>query len=249
MACPVHYRVGIMRRIGKGDNRKRREVKPWHKRLRDWAGSLISGPLTWFAALRLTLCVAIAEVVALLVPFERSYWITLTVGIELLNRLTECHGRAAGTAANPSHAFPDPADLATVDPEALRRLGFSTAKGRALVELSAGGLDLERLSAVDDDEASGALQRLRGIGRWSAEYALLRGLGRLAVFPGDDVGARNNLQRLLGLDGDAGYDAVRRAVSPWSPYAGLAYFRLLLDHVDRAGWLNDIATSTRAQAT
>jgi len=40
----------------------------------------VAGPLTWLAALRLTLCVAIAEVVALMVPLERSYWITLTVG-------------------------------------------------------------------------------------------------------------------------------------------------------------------------
>jgi DNA-3-methyladenine glycosylase II len=36
------------------------------------------------------------------------------------------------------------------------------------------------------------------VGRWTAEYVLLRGLGRLAVFPGDDVGARNNLRRWLG---------------------------------------------------
>jgi len=43
----------------------------------------VAGPLTWLAALRLTLCVAIAEVVALMVPLERSYWITLTVGIVL----------------------------------------------------------------------------------------------------------------------------------------------------------------------
>jgi DNA-3-methyladenine glycosylase II len=178
--------------------------------------------------------------------------LTLTVGIGLLNRLAERHGSAAAGIGDTSpHAFPDPVNLATVDPQALRGLGFSTAKARALVELAAGamvGLDLERLSAVDDDEASATLQRLRGIGRWSAEYALLRGLGRLAVFPGDDVGARNNLQRVLGSD-TQGYDAVRRAVAPWSPYAGLVYFHLLLDHIDRAGWLNDIATATPARAT
>ena len=174
--------------------------------------------------------------------------LTLTVGIGLLNRLAERHGRFDADAP---HAFPDPANLATVDPGAIRALGFSAAKARALTELATrlhGGLDLERLSAVDDDEASGALQRLRGIGRWSAEYALLRGLGRLAVFPGDDVGARNNLQRLLGVDLDAGYDAVRHAVIPWSPYAGLVYFHLLLDHIDRAGWLDDNATSAHANA-
>ena len=81
-------------RIGKGDDRKRREVVPWHKRIRNWAGSLASGPLTWFAALRLTLCVAVAEVVALLVPFERSYWITLTVGIVLKPDFGSVFGRA-----------------------------------------------------------------------------------------------------------------------------------------------------------
>ena len=168
--------------------------------------------------------------------------LTLTVGIGLLNQLAEGYGSASvGAGTIPAPAFPDPADLSAVDPDAVRKLGFSTAKARALVELaqriSEGALDLERLAGVDDDAASATLQALRGIGRWSAEYALLRGLGRLAVFPADDVGARNNLQRLLG--GETGMDsqAVRRAVAPWAPYAGLVYFHLLLDRVEEAGWL------------
>jgi len=168
--------------------------------------------------------------------------LSLTVGIGLLNRLAEGYGpatAAAGTILPP--AFPDPGDLSTADPDAVRKLGFSTAKARALVELaqriSEGGLDLEQLAGVDDDPASVALQELRGIGRWSAEYALLRGLGRIAVFPADDVGARNNLQRLLGVDRAMDSEAVRRAVAPWAPYAGLVYFHLLLDRVEEAGWL------------
>ncbi|MEV6872533.1 FUSC family protein [Amycolatopsis sp. NPDC051128] len=81
-------------RIGKGDDRKRREPTPWHRRVREWAGSLASGPLTWIAALRLSLCVAIAEAVGLLVPLERSYWITLTVGIVLKPDFGSVFGRA-----------------------------------------------------------------------------------------------------------------------------------------------------------
>jgi uncharacterized membrane protein YccC len=81
-------------RIGKGDDRKRREQTPWYRRLRTWAGLLASGPLTWIAAARLTLCVAIAEVVGLLVPLERSYWITLTVGIVLKPDFGSVFGRA-----------------------------------------------------------------------------------------------------------------------------------------------------------
>ena len=61
-----------------------------------------------------------------------------------------------------------------------------------------GHLDLEGLATLPDGEAIDRLCGLRGVGRWTAEYVLLRGLGRTHVFPGDDVGARNNLQRWLG---------------------------------------------------
>jgi DNA-3-methyladenine glycosylase II len=168
--------------------------------------------------------------------------LTLTVGIGLLNRLAEGYGPATAPAGTiPALAFPDPGDLSAADPDSVRKLGFSTAKARAVVELaqriSEGTSDLERLASVDDDAASATLQELRGIGRWSAEYALLRGLGRVATFPADDVGARNNLQRLLGVDTAMDSEAVRRAVAPWAPYAGLVYFHLLLDRVEDAGWL------------
>jgi DNA-3-methyladenine glycosylase II len=171
--------------------------------------------------------------------------LTLSVGIALLNRLAERYGRtAADSSATALHTFPDPLDLATADIEAVRGLGFSTAKARALVDLAQHinqrDLDLDHQVVGDDDAASAALQHLRGIGRWSAVYALLRGMGRIAVFPGDDVGARNNLKRLLGVDVD-NYEAVRRTASRWAPYAGLVYFHMLLEHVERSGWLTDRA--------
>ncbi|MFD2467196.1 FUSC family protein [Amycolatopsis silviterrae] len=80
-------------RIGKLDDRKRRKKVSPLRRVREWASGL-SGPLTWVATLRLTLCVAVAEVVALLVPFERSYWITLTVGVVLKPDFGSVFGRA-----------------------------------------------------------------------------------------------------------------------------------------------------------
>jgi uncharacterized membrane protein YccC len=83
-----------LERIGKGDDRQRRKPVPLWERLRAWAKSLVSGPLTWFAALRLVLCVGLAEVVGLLLPLERSYWITLTVGIVLKPDFGSVFGRA-----------------------------------------------------------------------------------------------------------------------------------------------------------
>ncbi|MGH2981471.1 MAG: DNA-3-methyladenine glycosylase family protein [Solirubrobacterales bacterium] len=124
-------------------------------------------------------------------------------------------------------------------PSQLRRHGFSLAKARTIVEAAqqivSGELDLEALEDLDDAAAVERLTMLRGIGRWSAEYVLLRGLGRLHIFPGDDVGAHNKLRRLFGIDAQLGYDTVRQLVGRWHPYAGVVYFHLLLDSLVAAG--------------
>ena len=167
--------------------------------------------------------------------------LTLTVGIRLINRLTEAYGTApeAGT----TRAFPVPARLADLSPEALKPLGFSGAKSRSIVELAArisGGMfDTGAIETLDDDDALTVLSRLRGVGRWTAEYALLRGLGRLHVFPGDDVGARNNLARWLNPREPLDYAGVQAAVREWQPFAGLVYFHLLLANLAERGVLSE----------
>jgi DNA-3-methyladenine glycosylase II len=167
--------------------------------------------------------------------------ITLTQGIRLLNRLAQTYGLAFPNGDPAAHAFPRPQELARLAPEEVRPLGFSGQKGRALVELASaidsGRLDLEALAGLDDSTALTRLLALRGVGRWTAEYVLLRGLGRLDRFPGDDVGARNNLSRWLGLADPLDYAGVQRTLTPWSAYGGLLYFHLLLDRLAEAGYL------------
>jgi DNA-3-methyladenine glycosylase II len=167
--------------------------------------------------------------------------LTLTVGIRLLNRLTEAHGTAP--AGGTKCAFALPTRLADLSPEALRPLGFSRAKSRSIVELAAGissGMfDAAAIETLDDAAALTALLRLRGVGRWTAEYALLRGLGRLNVFPGDDVGARNNLARWLNSREPLDYAGVQAAVRGWQPFAGLVYFHLLLANLAERGVLSE----------
>lgn len=168
--------------------------------------------------------------------------LSLEAGLSVLNRLVATYGEAVSTDGTSINAFPSPTDLAGIEPSSLRKLGFSLRKAETIVELSraivGGGLDLEGLEQLSDDEVVSRSTSLRGIGRWSAEYVLLRGLGRLHVFPGDDVGARKNLARWLGLEPPLDYGAVRQAVSRWQPYAGMVYFHLLLDGLDAAGELD-----------
>lgn len=165
---------------------------------------------------------------------------SLFLGILLLSRMTEKFGLATD-APEPMHAFPRPEELAGLKPMDFRRLGFSRAKGESLIALAracvAGRIDLEALDGLSNEAVVERLLELKGVGRWSAEYALLRGLGRLNVYPGDDVGARNNLHRWLKLRKPLDYDGVGRVTARWQPYAGLVYFHMLLERLDAAGLL------------
>jgi len=165
--------------------------------------------------------------------------LSLVVGITLLNRLSEACGLAFRDATGCHYAFPRAEDVAKMTIGDLRPLGFSRNKGRTLIEsataIAEGHLDLEGLSKLSDDEALAKLLELRGVGRWTAEYVLLRGLGRTNRFPGDDVGARNNLMRWLRLRKPLDYDGVARVLDKWKNYAGLIYFHLLLRSLEASG--------------
>jgi DNA-3-methyladenine glycosylase II len=167
--------------------------------------------------------------------------VTLTLGIRLLNRLVAVHGVRVGEGEAAGHAFPRPEELARLEVVNLPPLGFSRQKGRAMIELARsvveGRVDLEGLADLPDEEAIARLEDLRGVGRWTAEYILLRGLGRVHVFPGDDVGARNNLRRWLRLRKPLDSKGTRRITARWQPFAGLVYFHLLLDRLELAGCL------------
>lgn len=164
--------------------------------------------------------------------------ISLVVGITLLNRLSAAYGLAVGER----YAFPRPEDLADASVEELRALGFSGRKAQNILAISHsvidGKLDLVALDQMDTVSATSALCNIHGVGRWTAQYVALRGLGRTDMFPADDVGSQNKLQKWLGLSDRPEYQGVHEIIDKWSPYRGLIYFHLLLDSQDRQGLLS-----------
>jgi DNA-3-methyladenine glycosylase II len=165
--------------------------------------------------------------------------VTLDVGILMLNRLAESFGPVFDDDSPLLHAFPRPEDLAPVSEEEIKMTGFSHQKARAIKELATGivtnQIKQTELEEMANQEAAEYLSTLRGFGRWSAEYVLLRGLGRIDTFPGDDVGAQNNLQRLSHLDQKPDYEEIKKLTSQWHPYEGLVYFHLLLNKLNLKG--------------
>ena len=163
----------------------------------------------------------------------------MTVGIELLDRLARQCGPAIADVGIPRYGFPRPVDLVRVKPPTFRKLGFSYGKAKSILTLSrstaAEEQDFRSLETMNDIEAVAELTQLRGVGRWTAEYVLLRGFGRISMFPGDDVGARNHLAEWLGRRRPLDYEGVKRSVARWQPYAGLVYFHFLLAGLTESG--------------
>ena len=153
--------------------------------------------------------------------------ITLTAGLRILGRLAE----ACGARLDEAVSFPLPENVAQLSAQDLIGLGYSRQKARAMVELSAlavqGELETSIIAELSDSDAVSRLGQMYGVGRWSAEYALLRGDGRLGIFPGDDVGVRKHLEQWLELDHRLNYDGVRRILETWQPFGGMIYLHLL----------------------
>ncbi len=165
--------------------------------------------------------------------------LSLEVGLELLGRLARACSLSLTKQDGTHYAFPRPQDLLTLTPGTIQKLGFSGNKARAFLELSAnivtGRINFDSLEKMNNESAIAFLLELRGIGRWTAEYVLLRGLAPLDIFPGDDVGARNRLAKWQHRRKPLDYEAVARLTKRWHPYAGMVYFHMLLEGLSEAG--------------
>ena len=90
--------------------------------------------------------------------------------------------------------------------------------------IESGELTEERILAMSTNDAIRTLTELPGIGPWSAGLVLLRGLGRLDVFPLGDVGAARGLSALMHLGPGASLD---RIVERFGDHRGYLYFCVL----------------------
>ncbi len=131
---------------------------------------------------------------------------------------------------------PRPDRLISLGPEGLRELGISRAKSRALSQLAA---DVERVEALVPAlaratvrSAIDSLIELPGVGRWTAENALLRGIGRPDVFVAGDLGLRVALDKFGAIPRSAPESQARawgaRHYPGWGSYATLYLWRKLV---------------------
>jgi DNA-3-methyladenine glycosylase II len=151
--------------------------------------------------------------------------LSLHSGLTRLGHLAERFGPPTSDGARVGP--PDPGRVAKAPLSTLRRAGLSARRAAELRDLARLPLDRfeSELISLPDEEARGRLLELPGIGPWTADYVLLRGLGRLDVFPSGDVGAARTLGRILGRVIEP--SAAGRIAARFAPLRGMLYFCML----------------------
>lgn len=162
--------------------------------------------------------------------------LSLEAGLSLLNNFTLAYGKTFRDKNRTFYAFPEPKRITKCSPKELASLGFSRRKSEALIALAS---TLPDLAERSNQEIIDLLCDFKGIGRWSAEYTLLRGLGKTEILPGDDVGIKNSIKTILHLKKLPSYEKIKQLEKKWSPFAGVVYFHLLLQKLEEKGIIHD----------
>jgi 3-methyladenine DNA glycosylase/8-oxoguanine DNA glycosylase len=162
------------------------------------------------------------EVLLNVVPFQQ---LSLDAGAAILGRLVERFGKKIVHGGREYRTFPMSAEIASARSRMLVACGFSRSKAESLRQLAAlvesGALSANDIAPLPTAAAGKALAELPGIGPWSAALILLRGFGRLEVFPPNDSGATRGLTALLRLRAAGSLD---RVVARFGPLRGYLYF-------------------------
>lgn len=180
-----------------------------------------------FRGLRITSSPTLFEALVMAVLSQQ---VNLTFAFSIKKELVESFGRTWRYQGRTYYAFPEPRRFAAQSVESLRGFRLSNAKAGTLIRLGetfasrdAFPTDPAALSELSDEQVVERLTEIKGIGRWSAETALMRGLARHDTFPGGDLGVVKYLaQGMLGKTEKATEVEMRDFAERWRPYRGLA---------------------------
>lgn len=141
--------------------------------------------------------------------FESLCWsiigqqINLTFAYKLKRKMTEAFGTKLTYENNDYCLFPSPEIVANLQVSDLMPMQFSTRKAEYLIEIAkqfvSGNISKSKLEQMTTPEAIKALVSIRGIGEWTANYALMKSLKRLECVTYGDVGLYNALFALKGF--------------------------------------------------
>jgi DNA-3-methyladenine glycosylase II len=135
------------------------------------------------------------------------------------------------------YAYPTPHNVAGGTVEQLRNCGLSMRKAEYIhgiaTSIVQGELDLEHFKSYEDaEEIIKEMTKIRGIGVWTAELTMLRGMHKLEAIPADDLGLRRHIAHYYCNDHKITGAEAREIAEKWGTWKGLAaYYLILASHL------------------
>ncbi len=159
--------------------------------------------------------------------------ISLNVADSMKRKLIKTFGDTLNLNGEVYYTFPTPSKLASVSSEQIRQCGLNLKKIEYIKEISKlianGKLKLEKFKEYENtEEIIKELDEIRGIGVWTAEMTMVRGIQKLEAMPADDLGLRRIISHYYCKETRIASEEARKIAENWGKWKGLASFYLYM---------------------
>ena len=172
--------------------------------------------------------------------FESLIWavlgqqINLQFAYTLKQRFVEQFGESLEFQGQRYYLFPSAEKVSQLRPDQLLALQFSRQKASYTIGIAQafaeGKISRAKLAGLPLDEAKEVLMKIKGIGNWTANYALMKTFRYPDAFPLEDAGLHNAIKNQLGLKSKPNLKRVKmifKKYKGWEAYATLYLWRSL----------------------
>lgn len=172
--------------------------------------------------------------------FESIIWavlgqqINLQFAYTLKQRFVEQFGDAVSLEEDTFYLFPKPETVARLTVENLLPLQFSRQKANYTINIAnafmEGIISKEMFVGMPLKDARERLMKIKGIGNWTANYALMKTFRHADAFPLEDAGLHNAIRILKKLNRKPTLEEVKKIFKKykgWEAYATLYLWKSL----------------------
>ncbi|MBZ2165695.1 DNA-3-methyladenine glycosylase family protein [Methanobacterium spitsbergense] len=158
--------------------------------------------------------------------------ISLKAARSIETKMVKKYGEKLKIKPKTYYLFPTPETISKLKKQDLRDVGLSFRKAEYVIGLSKnikeGKIDLNSLKTQETSEIIQQLMKIRGIGVWTAELAVIRGLHRMVALPADDIGLRRVVSHYYTGGKPITSHQLRTIAKNWGNWSGLVVFYLII---------------------
>lgn len=202
-----------------------RDLRPFYTLAEDDA--ILAGVVSAYKGLRI---VGVEDLFEALCWSIMGQQISLHVAYALKQKLVTTYGDSIEYKDEKYWLFPSPERIASLQVEDLRSLSFTQRKAEYVMGvaglIATKQLTKEQFVGLSLTEMEARLTAIRGIGKWSANYVIMRCFRHPDAFPIADVGLHNALKKVHNESQKPTLEEIERWSGNWAGWRAYATFYL-----------------------